>query len=201
MESVADSLPLQVSAPFVVNGTEFISVSFLGQSFMLHQIVRHLLPSSLLPLTKSPPQRKMIGLAILAIRTSTPPSLVAETFGPSRIHVPKAPGLGLLLLEPQYLEYNKRVDESNKKLVVLEKEGRIKEQEVGEQTRDPVEIGALLDKVDAFKKEEIYKKMWEVEEKDAVYVFRSAARASEVLMRLRTQVLAVAQLPRCLRRS
>lgn len=142
----------------------------------------------------------MIGLAILAVRTSTPPSLVAETFGPSRIHVPKAPGLGLLLLEPQYLEYNKRVDESNKKLLVLQGEGRIGEQEVNEQIRDPVEIGALLDKVDAFKKAEIYKKMWEVEEKDAVCVLlRSFCRASAD--EFATQFLAVAQLPRRLHRA
>lgn len=34
-----DSMPPQISEPFVVNDTEYVSVSFLGQSFMLHQIV------------------------------------------------------------------------------------------------------------------------------------------------------------------
>jgi tRNA pseudouridine38-40 synthase len=30
----------QITEPFIVNDTEYISVTFIGQSFMLHQIVR-----------------------------------------------------------------------------------------------------------------------------------------------------------------
>ncbi|KAL8291783.1 hypothetical protein RQP46_002041 [Phenoliferia psychrophenolica] len=142
---------MEVSEPFIVNNTEYVSVTFLGQSFMLHQI------------------RKMIGLAILSIRSSTPPSLIAETFGPSHIHVPKAPALGLLLLEPQYGEYNKRVDESNLKLVSLVANERISESDRVEQTRDHMDYKGLEEKVDAFKKEEVYKNMWEIEEADAVF--------------------------------
>lgn len=37
---IALARPCQISEPFVVNDTEYISVTFLGQSFMLHQIVR-----------------------------------------------------------------------------------------------------------------------------------------------------------------
>lgn len=108
----------------------------------------------------------MIGVAILAIRTSTPPSLIPETFGPSRIHTPKAPALGLLLLEPQYVEYNKRLVESNAKLLALAKEGKLEEKTAEEQVRDAVEMGQgeLKVKVEEFKKTEIYKKMWEIEE-------------------------------------
>ncbi|GAA5855177.1 hypothetical protein JCM8547_008972 [Rhodosporidiobolus lusitaniae] len=144
---------LEVSEPFVVNDTEYVSVSFLGQSFMLHQI------------------RKMIGLFILAVRTSTPASLVPETFGPSRIHVPKAPGLGLLLVEPQYYEYNKRVVEANEKNVNLQKAGKLNEQELADSTRetiDPVRIG-LAEKLDEFKQEQVYKRMWQVEEEQLVF--------------------------------
>lgn len=117
----------------------------------------------------------MIGLAILAIRTATPPSLIPETFGPSRIHVPKAPALGLLLLEPQYVEYNKRIEESNKKLSEQKEAGTIDERELSDGKRDPLETSAFKERIDAFKQEEIYKKMWALEEKDATYVRVKAA--------------------------
>ncbi|GAA5867676.1 hypothetical protein JCM1840_006654 [Sporobolomyces johnsonii] len=144
---------LEISEPFVVNDTEYISVSFLGQSFMLHQI------------------RKMIGLAILAIRSSTPASLVPETFGPSRIHIPKAPGLGLLLVEPQYVEYNKRITESNAKLEGLKAAGRLGDKEFEDQKRDLIDVDGLglRERIDEFKREQVYKRMWEVEEKDLTF--------------------------------
>lgn len=110
----------------------------------------------------------MIALAILAVRTSTPPSLVAETFGPSRIHIPKAPALGLILLGPQYGEYNKRVGESNVKLEDLKAAKRLDEASFLEQKRDPLEIGEDLDKkIQEFKKEMLLKKLWEVENTEA----------------------------------
>lgn len=110
----------------------------------------------------------MIGLLILAVRSSTPPSLIPETFGPSRIHVPKAPGLGLLLIEPQYLEYNKRVVEANAKIDLLLEANRLEQKDADDQMRDTVEIGELKEMVDKFKQDEIYKRMWEVEQTDAV---------------------------------
>lgn len=112
----------------------------------------------------------MIGTAILAIRTSTPPSLIPETFGPSRIHTPKAPALGLLLLEPQYVEYNKRLVESNLKLLALAKDGKLEDKLAEDQIRDPVMMGEgeLKVKVDEFKSVEVYKKMWEIEENGSV---------------------------------
>lgn len=39
-DDVELNLSNQVSEPFLVNELEYVSVSFLGQSFMLHQIVR-----------------------------------------------------------------------------------------------------------------------------------------------------------------
>ncbi|KLT42722.1 pseudouridine synthase [Cutaneotrichosporon oleaginosum] len=81
---------LDVRPPAVYGEIEWISVQIHGQSFMLHQI------------------RKMISMAILACRTGTPPSLIPETFGPKRIHIPKAPPLGLLLEQPQFKVYNER---------------------------------------------------------------------------------------------
>ncbi|BEJ17427.1 hypothetical protein CspHIS471_0608280 [Cutaneotrichosporon sp. HIS471] len=81
---------LDVRPPAVYGEIEWISVQIHGQSFMLHQI------------------RKMISMAILACRSGTPPSLLPETFGPKRIHIPKAPPLGLLLEQPQFKVYNER---------------------------------------------------------------------------------------------
>ena len=73
-------------------------MQFHGQSFMLHQI------------------RKMIGLLVLIGRTNAPTSLVAQTYGPARIHVPKAPGLGLLLVEPFFGGYNTKVSNNNERI-------------------------------------------------------------------------------------
>ncbi|BGP47741.1 tRNA pseudouridine synthase 1 [Rhodotorula kratochvilovae] len=145
---------LELSEPFVVNDTEYVSVTFIGQSFMLHQI------------------RKMIGLFILALRSGSPASLVPETFGPSRIHVPKAPSLGLLLVAPHYLEYNRRIAEANAKLSSLVAAGRLTPDAEAEQRRealDPALVPGMTAKVDQFKQEQVYKRMWEVEEQELTF--------------------------------
>lgn len=90
-------IKLTISDPKIINETEWVSIKFHGQSFMLHQI------------------RKMIGLLVLVGRTTAPASLIPETFGPARIHVPKAPGLGLLLEEPIFGGYNRRLEETMKR--------------------------------------------------------------------------------------
>jgi tRNA pseudouridine38-40 synthase len=77
------------SEPFVRDGIEWVSCKVHGQSFMLHQI------------------RKMIGLAIMVMRTKTPLELVDRCFGEERINIPKAPALGLLLERPVFDKYNK----------------------------------------------------------------------------------------------
>ncbi|GAA5982254.1 hypothetical protein JCM10908_004802 [Rhodotorula pacifica] len=144
---------LEITEPFIVNDTEYISVTFIGQSFMLHQI------------------RKMIGLVMLAVRSASPPSLIPETFGPSRIHVPKAPGLGLLLISPHYTEYNKRIAEANSKLDELLAAGRIDDKSYHEQKRDAIDFESLglKDRIDEFKQEQVYKRMWSVEQDDLVF--------------------------------
>ena len=82
-----------VSEPFLMEGTEWISIKIHGQSFMLHQI------------------RKMIGMAALVIRTGCPLSRIEEAFGETNINIPKAPALGLLLEQPVYDSYNNRLKE------------------------------------------------------------------------------------------
>lgn len=79
---------LTVSDPFVIEGTEWVSIKIHGQSFMLHQI------------------RKMIAMAALVIRTGCPLERISDCFGPIKVNIPKAPALGLLLENPVYDGYN-----------------------------------------------------------------------------------------------
>ncbi|KAJ3092872.1 tRNA pseudouridine synthase 1 [Quaeritorhiza haematococci] len=79
----------ECSDPIVRDGIEWVTLKVLGQSFMLHQI------------------RKMVGLAILMVRTETPVSLVRKTYGRTRVNIPKAPSLGLFLDRTLFTQYNK----------------------------------------------------------------------------------------------
>ncbi len=58
--------------------------------------------------------RKMVGLAIMMVRTKTPVSLITKTFEKPRLFIPKAPALGLLLERTVYEAYNKRLDKIQK---------------------------------------------------------------------------------------
>ncbi|KAK0552652.1 tRNA pseudouridine synthase 1 [Tilletia horrida] len=150
---------LTISDPKLINGTEWVSVKLHGQSFMLHQI------------------RKMIGLLVLIGRTPTPASLVAETYGPARIHIPKAPGLGLLLEQPLFGNYNHKIGFANKKAVALrakknkgkepaetEAAGEDEEEDENMQVRDPVHFEPYKDEMAAFKQTYIYDRIMKVEE-------------------------------------
>ncbi|KIR52998.1 tRNA pseudouridine(38-40) synthase [Cryptococcus gattii Ru294] len=116
-------IQLEVKEPKVYGEIEWISVQIHGQSFMLHQI------------------RKMISMAMLACRTGSPPSLLPETFGPKKIHIPKAPPLGLLLEAPQFGVYNDRITQKLNGIT---------------EDRDPVNFGLYADEIYAFKVKWIY---------------------------------------------
>ena len=92
---------LPISDPKLIHDVEWVSIKFHGQSFMLHQI------------------RKMIGLLVLVGRSGAGEGLVDECFGPARVHIPKAPGLGLLLERPIFEAYNARIRNSNDKVQKL----------------------------------------------------------------------------------
>ena len=77
--SVRNIHSFTVGEPFIKNGLEWVSLKVHGQSFMLHQI------------------RKMVGMVVMMIRTKTPNSLLKLCFGETRLNIPKAPALGLLL--------------------------------------------------------------------------------------------------------
>ncbi|PPQ63809.1 hypothetical protein CVT24_009804 [Panaeolus cyanescens] len=83
---------IEVSDPVVYGDTEWISVLFHGQSFMLHQIVGKYNYSM-----------------------GTPARVMSELYGQRSIFVPKMPALGLLLEEPLFTSYNQRMGVINEK--------------------------------------------------------------------------------------
>ncbi|KAI0182557.1 tRNA pseudouridine synthase A [Xylaria flabelliformis] len=114
--------------PIQINDTEWLSLKVHGQSFMMHQI------------------RKMVGMAVLAVRCATPWSRFEESYSPARISIPKAPSLGLLLERPVFDSYNRRAVE-NLNLEELNFSNYDKE-------------------IQAFKEEHIYRRIFELEEKE-----------------------------------
>ncbi|KAM4528519.1 pseudouridylate synthase 1 homolog [Odontesthes bonariensis] len=76
--------------PFIRNDHEFAVINVRGQSFMLHQI------------------RKMIGLVIAVVKGYAKEEVIERSWGPEKVDVPKAPGLGLILERVHFDRYNKR---------------------------------------------------------------------------------------------
>ena len=111
--------------PIVIDDSEWLRIKIHGQSFMMHQI------------------RKMIGMVSLVIRCGCSPSRIPETFGETKIDIPKVPGLGLMLERPVFESYNKGA---------AEKFGR-----------DKLGFDQYDDEIDAFKKKEIYERMFKEE--------------------------------------
>lgn len=149
---------LTVSDPMEINGTEWLSIKLHGQSFMLHQI------------------RKMIGILILVCRMNVPPSFILETFGPSKIHTPKAPALGLLLEHPLFQGYNRRITSTNQQ--IAKKKRATESQEIGEETkaerlkqlnnglRDTIGFEPYEADMETFKKRFVYDHIFQTEQKE-----------------------------------
>ncbi|CEG71386.1 Putative tRNA pseudouridine synthase [Rhizopus microsporus] len=93
-----------------------------------------------------------IPMAMLIARTETPVSLIQQTFGEKRINIPKAPALGLLLERPVFDVYN------DKLLQKTSKEDRIK-----------IDFDVHKDKIEAFKQEWIYSKIFDTEIQEHVF--------------------------------
>jgi tRNA pseudouridine(38-40) synthase len=79
---------MDCAAPEVHFGMEWIRVKVQAKAFARYQF------------------RKMMALAIFVIRTNTPRSVIANSFGVSKIDIPEAPASGLILEQPFYDEYN-----------------------------------------------------------------------------------------------
>jgi len=89
--------------PIVINGTEWLSLKVHGQSFMMHQI------------------RKMVAMATLVVRSGCTADRIDDTYGPHRIAIPKAPGLGLLLERPIFDTYNQKAEGLGRQPVVFDR--------------------------------------------------------------------------------
>lgn len=114
--------------PIVINGTEWLSLKVHGQSFMMHQI------------------RKMVAMAALVTRSGCNPDRIVDTYGPARIAIPKAPGLGLLLERPVFDTYN------------------AKAQGLG---RKSISFDGFTDEMNEFKQREIYERIFREEEESS----------------------------------
>lgn len=121
---------LDISEPKVINRTEWLSIKIHGQSFMLHQI------------------RKMVAMATLVVRTGCPLERISEAFGPTKINIPKAPSLGLLLEKPIYDGYN------------------IKLKTLG---HEPITFDKWTEQIETFKMKFIYDKIYNEEVKENIF--------------------------------
>jgi tRNA pseudouridine38-40 synthase len=113
--------------PITIRDTQWLSLRVHGQSFMMHQI------------------RKMVAMAVMVVRCGAPLSIINDSYGPRRISIPKAPGLGLMLERPMFTEYNKKAPSLG---------------------REPIDFSKWEDQIKEFKDQHIYRRMFELEEKE-----------------------------------
>ncbi|TFK75003.1 pseudouridine synthase [Pluteus cervinus] len=130
---------IEVADPVVYGNTEWISVVFHGQSFMLHQ-------------------RKMMSGMILTARLEVPESMIDELFGPPIVFIPKMPSLGLLLEGPIYDSYNSKIAKVNETL-----------QPTDAEYRPPIDFGIHAAAIEEFKQKHIYDNMRLVEDRNGLF--------------------------------
>lgn len=115
--------------PIQIRDTEWLSLKVHGQSFMMHQI------------------RKMVAMAVLSVRYAMPLERIKESYGPTRISIPKAPGLGLLLERPVFESYSKKATT-----------------DLG---LEALNFDKVEEKIKEFKQNMIYNRIFETEEREA----------------------------------
>ncbi|KAI2700756.1 hypothetical protein CBS147332_4965 [Penicillium roqueforti] len=116
------------TTPIIIDGTEWLSLKVHGQSFMMHQI------------------RKMVAMATMVVRSGCHPDRITETYGPERIAIPKAPGLGLLLERPIFDAYNNKAQGLD---------------------RQPINFQKFEVEINEFKQREIYDRIFREEDQSA----------------------------------
>lgn len=132
------------SDPFMIGDTEWLSIKVHGQSFMLHQI------------------RKMVGMVIMMAQTGASPSIIEESYKCVRLHTPKAPAEGLMLLHPVYDAYNKQIES------LAEKNGAC---------LDRLDFDAFTTQMQLLKEDWIYKDILAKEEKGVFLEWGLQARS------------------------
>ncbi|KAK7008253.1 tRNA pseudouridine synthase 1 [Favolaschia claudopus] len=130
---------MEISDPVVYGETEWISVLFHGQSFMMHQ-------------------RKMMSILVLSCRTGTPAQVIDELYGPRDVLIPKMPALGLLLEEPLFDTYNLKVARANEKVTPDHAD-----------YRPPITFEPHREAMAAFKEKYVYDNMRRVEDRDGLF--------------------------------
>lgn len=126
--------------PVIINGTEWYSLKVHGQSFMMHQI------------------RKMVSMAVQVVRCGCDPVRIDESFGRTRIGIPKAPSLGLLLERPVFDVFNKKAANLG---------------------RDEIGFDKYEKEINEFKEREIYTRIFNEEAETHPYVFLARVLCSE----------------------
>lgn len=114
--------------PLVRNGTEWLSLKVHGQSFMMHQI------------------RKMVAMATMLVRSGGNLDVIPESYTNTKISIPKAPGLGLLLERPIFNSYNERIVKADA-------------------PKKPIDFSKHDDQIEEFKQREIYTRIFDEEAK------------------------------------
>ncbi|OKL61645.1 hypothetical protein UA08_03656 [Talaromyces atroroseus] len=112
--------------PIIINGTEWVSLKVHGQSFMMHQI------------------RKMVAMVALIVRCGCDPKIIEESYGPVKLSIPKAPGLGLLLERPLFNTYNRKM--------------------AAEFAKEKIDFDKYEAEMNEFKQREIYNRIFREEE-------------------------------------
>lgn len=121
--------------PIIIHDTEWLSLKVHGQSFMMHQI------------------RKMVAMAALVVRCSSPMELIKDTYTAAKISIPKAPSLGLLLEAPVFHNYNEKIAKDF--------------------DRERLDFEKYREKMDEFKQREIYDRIFRVENAENQWVPKS----------------------------
>ena len=134
-------------SPILINDSEWLSLKVHGQSFMMHQI------------------RKMVSMAALVVRCGCDTNRLVESYGPDKISIPKAPGLGLLLERPVFDTYNERASTKFGK--------------------DKIDFGKFEDEIAEFKNREIYERIFREEEEGNQYVCVYPSHSRWALLTLR----------------
>jgi tRNA pseudouridine38-40 synthase len=88
--------------------------------------------------------RKMVAMVALVVRCGCDPKVIQDSYGPTRIPIPKVPGLGLLLERPLFESYNKRA-----------------QSEFG---KNPIDFAKYEKEMEEFKQREIYNRIFHEEE-------------------------------------
>lgn len=92
-------------------------------------------------------------MAMYSVRTNTPLSFLSTTFDSTKINIPKAPALGLLLDRPVFGLYNERISSIENRL--------------------PIQFDLYTQTIAQFKNQSIYQPIFEQEIQEQTYVFKS----------------------------